>query len=461
MENVNFQCGHCGKLMAVGTDHLGQQVRCPHCQQVVIAPVGEAPAPPAPVIESSPTPVLEAPASPAEATAPTPEFHVPSPTEQESIFSEPAETGDDLFGAEPVSHVEMPPEPAVPQLQIEELASPTAPKLADEMLPAPSPLGDVTATFEMPVVALPPESAHTNGASDPALGSANLWSTPTAVSTQAASTIDPSSTELPPSLTTPTVRMPQASRPWLLPLFIIPLISYSVLMTIAVGILYLRLQQQVHPLEALPDQGDNKGATHGKSSSSLQHMPNPDQDLPPKLRVELGHPLRIGDIEVTPTKIEHRRIQFQLGAVLDPTKQETLALELRLRNVSDDVYFKPLDPYFNRLWNPNKQTGMMPYGFLAMDNRHFFGPIDWQPRNQNRMRMLVLGQDLDKELKPGEEMTTFLCTDPQDPVLATLKRAKGPFLWRVQVRRGLVKVGDKEVSATAVVGVQFNKQDVQ
>ena len=38
MQTVNFQCGHCRNLMAVGTDFLGQQVRCPHCQQVVIAP---------------------------------------------------------------------------------------------------------------------------------------------------------------------------------------------------------------------------------------------------------------------------------------------------------------------------------------------------------------------------------------------------------------------------------------
>ena len=47
MQTVNFKCGHCGNLMAVGTDFLGQQVRCPHCQQVVLAPPpAAAPAPP-------------------------------------------------------------------------------------------------------------------------------------------------------------------------------------------------------------------------------------------------------------------------------------------------------------------------------------------------------------------------------------------------------------------------------
>ena len=37
MATVNFQCGHCAKLMAVNATFLGQQVRCPHCQQVVVA----------------------------------------------------------------------------------------------------------------------------------------------------------------------------------------------------------------------------------------------------------------------------------------------------------------------------------------------------------------------------------------------------------------------------------------
>jgi hypothetical protein len=355
----------------------------------------------------------------------------------------------------------MPPEPAQRQLEIQELAAPTASTVTDEQVPGPSSQGDVTATFEMPAITSPSDAAQANGSNDPALGSGALWSLPASSPSASAPAVEPSSTQLPSALTAPTVRMPQQSRPWVLPLFIIPLISYSVLMTIAVGILYLRLQQQVHPLEALPDQGDNKGATHGKSSSGLEHMPRPDQDLPSRLRVELGHPLRIGDIEVTPTKIQHRQIQFQQGALLDTTRQETLALELRLRNVSDDVYFKPLDPYFDRQWNANKQAGIMPYGFLTIESKHFFGPIPWQPRSQNRTPVQVVGQDLDKELKPGEEMTTFLCTDPQDRVPAVLKKAKGPFLWRVQVRRGLVKVGNREVPATAVVGVEFNKEEVQ
>ena len=46
MQTVNFQCGHCGSLMAVSVEFLGQQVRCPTCQLVVIAPAAKPQAPP-------------------------------------------------------------------------------------------------------------------------------------------------------------------------------------------------------------------------------------------------------------------------------------------------------------------------------------------------------------------------------------------------------------------------------
>src|SRR6516225_5521737 len=53
MQTVQFQCGHCGSLMGVGVDLLGQQVRCPTCQQIVTAPASAAPAPPEPVSSDS------------------------------------------------------------------------------------------------------------------------------------------------------------------------------------------------------------------------------------------------------------------------------------------------------------------------------------------------------------------------------------------------------------------------
>jgi hypothetical protein len=62
-------------------------------------------------------------------------------------------------------------------------------------------------------------------------------------------------------------------------------------------------------------------------------------------------------------------------------------------------------------------------------------------------------------------MTTFVCTDPADHAVQELARYKGPLVWRIQLRRGLVKWrtargNDREDSATAVVGVEFDAGDV-
>ena len=93
MDTVKFPCEQCGKQMAVVPADLGKEVECPHCHEIV-------PSPP-------PTP------APAEPEAPLPEFRLPQPAEQESIFAAPEETGEDLFGVAPAPRLEMPIEPLV------------------------------------------------------------------------------------------------------------------------------------------------------------------------------------------------------------------------------------------------------------------------------------------------------------------------------------------------------------
>src|SRR5262245_55840323 len=45
METVQLQCGHCQQVIAIGVEHLGGQVRCPHCQGVLQTPARETPSP--------------------------------------------------------------------------------------------------------------------------------------------------------------------------------------------------------------------------------------------------------------------------------------------------------------------------------------------------------------------------------------------------------------------------------
>ena len=103
-----------------------------------------------------------------------------------------------------------------------------------------------------------------------------------------------------------------------------------------------------------------------------------------------------------------------------------------------------------------------PYTCLEMGERKFYGgPLDWSRKNE-----FIKGQDVNKELKPGEEMTTFFCTNPDEHAAKALDNYGGPLVWHVQLRRGLVKWTtrdgvEREDSATAVVGVEFSAADVR
>lgn len=457
MQTVNFTCGHCSQLMAVSQEHLGQQVRCPHCQQVVMAPVQPAP-PPAP--EGLPDTSLLSAASPL--------------SEPESIFSS-VDASADIFGASPSARPEIPPpSPSSPgQWPNLELSSPT------EQVEAPQPLatGDATQTFTQPEsppltesLAEPPPSV-----TDSQESISSNWMT---AGSEAPGETAPSS----PGLATVTPPRPRRRSSGLgslilMLLVIIPLITYAVLATIYIGMLWKN--QPKHPLEFLHDlEGDNKGSTRQKSSSVDVHRPTPTTKLPPQLLTTLGQPVRVGDIEVTPEKVELRRIWVNTPGS-NPTEgyDDALVLYLHLKNVSSDVVFKPLDPCFDRKWKEKPkqpQTRHRPYTLLELGEtrRYYGGPLPWStpPENKplpNRETVFLrdgereLRQNTGKELKPGEEMETFVCTDYEDQIGKELANYHGPLLWRVHVRRGLVEVGDREFSATAQIGVEFDAKDIR
>jgi phage FluMu protein Com len=119
METVQLQCGHCQKVMAIGVEHLGSQLQCPHCLSVVQT---QAPAP-------QPTP------------APVPE----TASHPDSIFADHEPT-DAVIGGEPSPKVEMP------------TASMTT---AD--LPPPSPVADLTANDATDFTKFKPKPIYDSG----------------------------------------------------------------------------------------------------------------------------------------------------------------------------------------------------------------------------------------------------------------------------------------------------------
>jgi hypothetical protein len=260
----------------------------------------------------------------------------------------------------------------------------------------------------------------------------------------------------------PTVRAAPRGGGWLLPVLGIYSVMATLSMIAMVAVAMMAQKQQDDMLERLPDEGDHPGASHSQQKPGpkrIDFKTIPLHRLPDRLRVPLGKSITVGDLKLTPQKVELRRIKVQVDHYTpDESTDDSLVLWLDLENVSRDVVFRPLDACFNRKWQGSYESGM-PFTYLEVGNQKFYGgPCEWPTKDHH---VKVLDQDYDQVLGPGETMHTFVCTNPLDHVGAALAGYRGQLVYRVRFRRGLVRLlHGGEASATAVIGVTFSPQDV-
>jgi DNA-directed RNA polymerase subunit RPC12/RpoP len=467
MQTVQFQCGHCGKLMAVNNQHLGQQVRCPHCQQVVIAP---PPANPWTVGAS----VLSPPASPPGLTETV--LHTPAfSNAAEDIFA-PADVSSELFRYSEAPQVEAPSESLAPTLP------------GDNVPPPPGPLSTLASPLpgmNLPAVAAPPASSAPLAQSEntdvlPGSG-APLWSGGplTETSPPPPGTAPPDDVRSESAVARVRERRPsQTKTPWFLLLVFCPLVLYAVVISIFALLLYREHQQLQEKFrerfDTMPDVGDDPGVRKGKKVSRTdKYKPElATLPLPESLCTTLGKPLRVGDLQVTPNRVERQRVFVVVGPSRpEPCQNDSLVLYLDLKNLATDYAFAPLDNYFDRYWRPGLDL-IPPLTLLEVGNKYrcYGGPAHWYPRGDpaNRREWVKGRRDQGDFLEPGEEKQMFVCTDGDDAEAAAVlfgteagEAYHGPFLWRVRVRRGLVRVEDKDYPATAVIGIRFTDADIR
>jgi hypothetical protein len=344
METANFQCGHCGNLMGVGTEFLGQQVRCPHCQQVVVAP-----APPAAEAReqtaSDSAPGAALPPAPAPLLGETTLYTGPD-QEPESIFTPPTDT-EDLFGGTP----------SPPRLEV-----PDAPS------PAPAPALAPTLTSLSPDAAAPAPAPEASAA----LSAVTADGGPVGAADLADAIPRP-------------VRRPSRGGGWFIALVFIPLVSYAILATIAVAILYNRTQTpRENFFEKLPDvDGDNPGVRKVGRQTWKPTWQQITAPLPDSLKVRLGETLTVGALEVKPLRVERKKIRVYVeGYPNDPQEclHDSLVLYLSLRNVSTDLSFTPLDNYLDRHWKRGDPSPPLTQLEVGSENRFVGGPANWFPR---------------------------------------------------------------------------------
>ena len=418
MSIYHFKCVSCTKLMGITEDFFGKQMRCPHCQTIQMVPL----------IETSKS---------ADATPSAPVTEVEPNTDTLNFNYQP------------------------PENRIAQEVSP-------EILSFPIGEKSHEAVAEEKILFTSPIEGTDSGAAEIFNSENNGGSLNTA----------PAPWDNAPSITGEAARKrPVGSKSMAMPIVFFSLLSYSVMATAILILILFRINNAgpLHPLEYIPDvDGDNPGAKRTKIR--FNHDKERTQEIvPAHLRTKIGKLIRVGELEVTPIAVEKATVAVLVSGFskAEPCKEDSLILRLKLKNVSTDQTFCPLDYFFNRKWKEKSRNSYPPpftlvqFGTERPEKSFFGGPANWLPlalagsKKSQSSRETVEDENLEKSLEPGEEMTAFLCTDGDDSSTQAIFSHQGPMLWRLQVRRGLVPVGSKEIPATSVIGVEFGVIDIK
>jgi hypothetical protein len=482
MPNHTFPCPFCGKKMGVGHELLGKKVRCPHCNQILMAPAPSAASPP-------PVPAPKPPEMPAD----LPVFNFPKQEARESIFGEQEDEGDDVFSSSESTKIRIPELPveykSPPVKPVSSSPSMTKDATIEPTVEMQSPFSGVAAPPLPPPSPPVPTIAPIGDKPSTAAGN-NPWAGMDKVAGQPAETAVPTLVPIPlPETESPfsdvNERKANHKKPareedgpfnrsrggaaMQSPLFKIGffiLAPYALIMTVLAiyGLFVKSSTPPGHPLATVPDNfGEFAPAERKKSGRLLVPV---DGEIPPDQRVALGpgNKLDIGQLEIEPLRVEQRSLTLVTEGKTAKEKevQQTLApalvLHLRIKNTSGDMLIYPLDPAFNRkpVGNDHVATGIM-IGKIG----YWGGAVAWPFRDRVN-RVYDSAQETDwTPLKPGESREYVVFTDASQRIVRAVHEAKDSILWRVQLRRGRIDFDGKDLPVTAIIGVEFRASDVK
>lgn len=154
-----------------------------------------------------------------------------------------------------------------------------------------------------------------------------------------------------------------------------------------------------------------------------------------------GKPIRIGSLEVTPIEIRLGAVELEQafgGTKYRDGGSDALLLTLKLKNLSADTIFVPLDEGFIR---ERDQGG--PDSFIESPKG---GPIEMYPlavESEWSIRDQVF-----EELQPGESCEALLVSAPE-----VSDRLSPEMIWRIRLRTG--------IDQTETLGVRFRQDEIR
>jgi hypothetical protein len=196
-----------------------------------------------------------------------------------------------------------------------------------------------------------------------------------------------------------------------------------------------------------------------KGVTRIQYL-RPEFEIPPSNILRLGESRQFGSLRVTPLAVTRGLVEFSFYKPdvdeMRAPEGPVLKLHLRFENISRDQEFVPLDPQLVFTKERVKKTDGAFYAnnFLcnAADRsrleKHVY-VLD-MPEHSN---WLLKGQNLDREIVPGESFECFIPTTPDQ-----IETLLGGLVWRVHFRKGYNRESLRGV--TTLIEVLFRSSDI-
>ena len=181
-------------------------------------------------------------------------------------------------------------------------------------------------------------------------------------------------------------------------------------------------------------------------------------ELPAGHTLKLGDHQRYGNLRVEPLKVTRSTIQFQHfekdGQVEDYNSNTVLKLWVKFTNESQEQAFVPLDSDLMFRRRVDAQENVFANNFLVQQqDKPRSHPLVFVFDHPQSSDWDMAGQQLGKELQPGESLETYIPTTEEG-----IDRLKGELLWRVQLRKGHSSQGN---GVTTLVEVAFTADQIQ
>jgi hypothetical protein len=237
---------------------------------------------------------------------------------------------------------------------------------------------------------------------------------------------------------------PRKDRGVFLVIALIFLVPYAITMTFFVFFMWAYSGGNNDPLQYLRDPAPLP--KDGGPKRVQIKVPSPTAKLAESRKAPLGNAIHAGDLQVTPLRVML-------------TNEGDLKLILRVRNVSTTCAFEPMHNSY-----VNVRRFDIRYTHLDIRSKPEMEKIFGGNLAFFKAKDATGDQESTPVLAPNEEITIVLETDQsyRDKFVSVIAKSTGDeFTWRVQVRRGFVRVDNKDVSATTVIGVDFTSKDIE